>query len=297
MTGVAAIEGDKPRESVAWMPLKLESRLANTDDDIARNIAHALTLEYISFQQLIGKSRGAVAVVGSGPSLKKNWRRLKNFKGDIIACNAACQFLLGKGIIPRYMFCFDADPLMLEFMTPHEDITYLLASRCPPKAFELIDGCKISIWHSNGDMHLERLLQEAGKFTEPMIAGGTAAITRAMVLAQTMGFKEIHLYGADSSFQKEDTHIRQSTTVERRMFINLGGREFETSPWLARQAEDFKLLAPALRDQYGVRFFVHGDGLLPQIAAALDFEVDWPLAIKQSARKMKWQAQTLWQNL
>ena len=297
MPAVAALEGVGPRANTAWLPLKLESALANTDEDIARNIKHALSLEYTSFQQLVGKHQGAVAVVGSGPSLKANWQRLRKFSGDIIACNAACQFLLAKGITPRYMFCFDADPLMLEFMTPHADITYLLASRCPPKAFDLIKGCKLVIWHANGDTELERLIREAGKFAEPMVAGGTAAVTRAMVLAQAMGYKDIHLWGADSSFAKGDTHIRQSTTKERRMFVNAGGRQFETAPWMARQVEDFKVLAPALCRQYGVRFAVHGDGLMAQVAASMGYDVDWRLAIKQSARKMKWQAQTLWQNL
>lgn len=297
MPAVAALEGTAPRANTAWLPLKLLPSLANTDDDIARNIEHALGLSYLSFQQLVGTQSGAVAVVGSGPSLKANWKRLRDFDGDIIACNAACQFLLGKGITPKYMFCFDADPLMLEFITPHRDITYLIASRCPPKAFEMLEGCLISIWHACGDTHIERLLQEAGKFTEPMVVGGTAAITRCMVLAQTMGYKTIHLWGADSSFANGDTHIRQSTTVERRMMVSLGGREFETAPWMAVQVEDFKKLAPALQRQYGVQFVVHGDGLMPQVAASLGFEVDWPLTLSHAGRKMKWKAQTLWQNL
>lgn len=297
MPAVAALEGTAPRANVAWLPLKLESKLANTDEDIARNIRHALTLEYTSFQQLVGSKSGAVAVVGSGPSLKANWKRLKTFNGDIIACNAACQFLLGKGLIPQYMFCFDADPLMLEFMTPHEEITYLLASRCPPKTFDLIKGCKLVIWHAGGDTHLEKCLQDVGKFTEPMVSGGTAAITRAMVVAQAMGYKTIHLWGADSSFVKGDTHIRQSTTVERRMFVNVGGRQFETSPWMVRQVEDFKTLAPRYRESFGTRFIVHGDGLMPQVAAALDFSVDWPLATRQFFRKWTWEIVNFWRNL
>ena len=297
MAVVAAIEGAAPRSNVAWMPLKLESALANTDDDIDRNIKHALTLDYISFQQLVGSQSGAVAVVGSGPSLKQGWKKLRHFKGDIIACNAACQFLLGKGITPKYMFCFDADPLMLEFMMPHPDITYLLGSRCPPKAFELIKGCKLSIWHAGGDTNIERLLREAGKFTEPMVSGGTAAVTRCMVLAQAMGYKNIHLVGADSSFLNDDTHIRQSTTVERRMFVNVAGREFETAPWMIRQVEDFKILAPRYREIFGTRFIVHGDGLMQQVAASLGFEVDWRLSIKQFVRQWKWNLKMFWQTL
>lgn len=296
MHAVAAIEGS-PSQNAVWMPLKLESHLANTDEDIDRNIKHALGLEYISFQTLVGTQVGSVAVVGSGPSLKSNWKRLRHFDGDIIACNAACQFLLAKGITPKYMFCFDADPLMLEFMTPHPDITYLLSSRCPPKAFELIKGCKLSIWHAGGDTNIERLLQEAGKFTEPMVSGGTAAVTRCMVLVQAMGYKTIHLWGADSSFLKEDTHIRQSTTLERRMFVSTGGRKFETAPWMVRQVEDFKILAPRYRELFGTRFIVHGDGLMQQIAVSLGFGVDWLLAFRQFFRQWKWNFVNLWKTL
>lgn len=298
--GLAVIEGEPPPERLqrtAWMPLVIQNKLANTDDDIARNIEQVLARKYLPYQKLAGTESGAVAVVGSGPSLKKNWRRLLRFDGDIIACNAACQFLLGKGITPKYMMCFDADPLMLEFITPHPEITYLLASRCPPKAFEMLEGCRVSAWHAAGDLHLEKLMRAAHKEAEPMVIGGTAAITRCMVLAQTLGYKTIHLWGADSSFADGETHIRQSTTVERRMYVMGGGRKFETAPWMALQIEDFKVLAPPLRDIYGVRFVVHGDGLLPQIAASMGFEVDWPLALRHFVRVWSWKLKTLWQNL
>src|SRR3990167_10404454 len=112
---------------VGWLPLIVHSALANTVDDISANIESALQRDYIPFNELIGTKSGAVAVVGSVPSLKKNWQKLKRFKGDIIACNSACQFLLERDIIPTYIMCFDADALMLEFVTPHPKITYLLA--------------------------------------------------------------------------------------------------------------------------------------------------------------------------
>ena len=115
---------------VCWLPLVIHATLANSVEDISANIESALDRDYIPFNTLIGAKSGAVAIVGSGPSLKKNWRQLKSFKGDIIACNAACQFLLDKGVVPTYMMCFDADRLALEFFTPHPEITYLLASRC-----------------------------------------------------------------------------------------------------------------------------------------------------------------------
>ena len=142
-----------------WHPLIIHSAMANTDEDISSNIESALKRDYIPFNSLVGSKKGAVAIVGSGPSLKDNWKQLKRFKGDILACNASCQFLLERGVIPTYMMCFDADPLMLEFITPHPKITYLLSSRCPPKAFDMLEGCKIVVWLAGGDTRIRELLE------------------------------------------------------------------------------------------------------------------------------------------
>lgn len=280
----------------AWLPLKIHSALANTADDISANIESALRRDYIPFNTLLGTKTGAVAIVGSGPSLKDNWKKLRKFKGDILACNAACQFLLGKGIVPTYMMCFDADPLMLEFVTPHENITYLMASRCPPKAFDLLKGQRIVCWHAMGDERIEELLQKAGR-TEPMVSGGGAAVTRSMVLVLPIGYKEVHLYGADSSFKNGDTHIRQSTTKERRMSLKCAGRTFEVTPWMAQQAEDFKVLIPNFSEQFDIKYIVHGDGLIPHIAAMLGLKTDFLTLVKSFIGKWERNARILWQHV
>src|SRR3990167_9612061 len=177
-----------------WRQLRIHSSLANTVEEISANIESALKRDYIPFNELIGTKSGGVAIVGSGPSLKKNWRKLKRFKGDIIACNSACKFLLDKGIVPQYMMCFDADRLMLAFVQAHQDITYLFASRCPPEAFEIVKDCKIVCWHASGDDCLEELLVKHTR-EEPMVMGGCAAVTRSLYLAITMGYKTVHMYG------------------------------------------------------------------------------------------------------
>ena len=279
-----------------WLPLTLHSALANTVDDISANIESALKRDYIPFNTLLGTKSGAVAIVGSGPSLKDNWGELLRFNGDILACNAACQFLLGKGIVPTYMMCFDADPLMLEFVTPHKEITYLIASRCPPKAFDLLEGCRIVCWHALGDERIEKLLQKHDR-VEPMVSGGGAAVTRSMVLVLPMGYKEVHLYGADSSFRNGDTHIRKSTTVERRLDLRVGGRVFEVAPWMAQQAEEFKILIKNFSAQFGIKYIVHGDGLIPHIAMLLGLKTDIENKFLRFFLEFKWKARILWQHI
>lgn len=283
-------------EELPWVELRCESHMANTDEDIDRNIEYALTRDYIGFQELVGTESGAVSIVGSGPSLKNNWQKIADVGGDIIACNAGCQFLLERGIVPKYMFCFDADPLMLEFITPHPEITYLMGSRCPPKTWELLEGCKVVLWHAQGDSNIQTIL-EKHNLMEPMVPGGSAAVTRAMVIAQPMGYQEIHLWGCDSSFLNGDTHIRQSTTAEKRIHIMCNNRKFVCAPWMAQQAEDFKVLAPPLRDNYGVKLTVHGDGLIPHLAKAMGFDVDGESRSRQIWREAKTKARILWSQL
>ena len=255
-----------------WFKLRLKSALANTEEDIDRNIEFTLKTNYKRYQDLIGTQSGAVSIVGSGPSLKENWKKLRDSKTDIVACNAACQFLLERGVVPKYMFCFDADPLIYEFFTKHPDVTYLIASRVPPKTWELLEGCNVYVWHAGGDKNIESLLQKHGKVdenAEPMVTGGSAAVTRCIHLVEPLGYKSIHIWGADSSFDEDNTHIRKSTTVERRIRIQADKRVFETAPWMAQQIEDFKILVPALTSFHKIDVVVHGDGLLPHIARAM----------------------------
>ena len=258
-----------------WLKLRLQSALANSDEDIDRNIEYTLNRKYTRYQDLFGKESGAVSIVGSGPSLKRTWKKLRDSGTDIVACNAACQFLLERDVVPKYMFCFDADPLIYEFFTKHPDITYLIASRVPPHTWDLLEGCNVAVWHSGGDTNIEALLQKHGRgiddgeAAECMVTGGTAAVTRCIHLVQPLGYTEIHLWGADSSFTETDTHIRQSTTLERRIAVMLDKRTFETSPWMARQVEDFKILVPPFTSFYRIPITVHGDGLLPHVARTM----------------------------
>ena len=281
--------------NLGWVPLNMGHGLANSHEDINANLEYIMQRPYTGLPEILGTESGAVSVVGSGPSLKKNWKKLRDSDTDIIACNAAFQFLLERGVTPKYFFCFDADPLMLEFITPHPDVIYLMGSRCPPRAFQMLEGCNVIVWHAKGDRDLELLLNKYGRM-EPMVAGGTAAVTRAMTLAQPLGYTTVHLWGCDSSWSEGATHIRKSTTDEKYIPIRIQERVFHTAPWMCQQVEDFKQLAPAIRDMYGVKFIVHGDGMMPFIAEIMDFETDSP-KIARAFRSVKRKARILWSQL
>ncbi len=250
------------------VPVQFEQGMVETDEKIDRNIRACLSKPYRGFNSVAASPwRQSLSIFGSGPSI--DWT-VKHARGDVMACNAAHDFLLRHKITPRYAMMWDPVEVMNDLITPHPAVTYLLASRCHQNIFKRFEKNKVVVWHAAGDTNIQKLLQEAGKM-EPMIMGGSTAVTRAIFLAAAMGYLDQHIFGADSSCDG-GSHIRKSVVDEQYMQINCLGRWFTTTPWLAVQAEDFKVIAPILV-QAGVKMTFYGDGLIPHIAKGMGFTV------------------------
>ena len=244
-----------------WAPVSFTIELCVTDDTIRDNLRATLDRGYKPFTPWLFSQSGTVSVVGSGPSLKETYPDLR---GDVMACNGALGFLLDRGIVPRFAFFMDADERMKKFVRRHPDVTYLVASRCHPTVFQALEGLDVVVWHAKSEELCDAILAEHGVI-EPLVHGGSAAVTRAMCVAHSMGYREQHLFGADSSCVDGETHVQKSLAEEKYLPILAGGRVFTTTAWMAAQVEDFKVLAPALEAE-GAKFEVHGDGLLPHVA-------------------------------
>lgn len=247
-------------------PLVLKSEICATPAQVEENISAALALDYVRFNKFMKAPHdGVISICGSAPSLLWTY---EDTEGDILACNAAHDFLIDRNVIPKYEMLWDADAVINKFFTPRKGVIYLVASRCHPDVFKRLEGFDVVVWHAGGDECLEGLLQ-AAKRIEPMVNGGSAAVVRGMFVAFAMGYRKMHLFGVDSSYD-ELTHVRKSVVEEQRLEVNCLGKWFKTTPWLAMQAEDFKIIGPALRDA-GAEIVVHGTGLVPTIARDFGF--------------------------
>lgn len=250
-------------------PLSLATEICETPENIRANLVRTLSTEYKTFnKRLLTKGGSVISICGSGPSLRREFYKTK---GDVLACNAAHDFMVRNGRKPDFGMVWDADKVVNKFITPTEGVEYFLASRCHPEVFERFAGFNVTVWHAGGDECLPDLLDEYNK-PEPIINGGSAAVVRGMFLAAAMGYREMHIFGADSSYEGEASHFQKSVVPEEAMSVYCLGKWFKTTPWLAVQVEDFKLIGPALRDG-GAKIVVYGDGLLPHVARELGFEV------------------------
>ena len=258
----------------------------NTEDGVRLdNIRATFERGYIRFNELMNTATGkAVSIVGAGPSLARTY---KDIKGDIIACNSAHDFLIGKGIIPKYTLYWDANPIIAKMATkPHPEVTYLVASRCHPELFKALAGCRVIVFHALGGEPVEQYLVAHNRM-EPMIGGGSAGVTRATYLAGAIGYKETHLFGADSSYEEDVTHVGGSIIDQKKMRLRVCGKWFVTAPWMALQVADFKMILPHLKAM-GMRLTIHGTGMFPYAASFMDGVATPDIKIGPVERARRW---------
>ena len=240
----------------------------NTGEDVvAGNIKATFERGYKAFAVPKFMHQGPVSIVGAGSSLSTTY---KDLVGDVMACNSAHDFLIGKGIIPKYTMLWDAHPIISKVIDkPHKDVKYLIASRCHPSVFEKFKGFNVEVWHAMGGENIEQYLIERN-LNEPMIAGGSSGVTRALFLAGVLGYNhDMHIFGACDANDGVTTHVGGSLVKQNMMDIRVCGKWWKLAPWMAMQAADFKTLVPILK-AHGVRVIVHGKGFLPYTATFIE---------------------------
>lgn len=249
-------------------PLRLIRECCVPLDLVEENLRQTFQRQYEPFNDLM---RMTLAIVGSGPSILETVSMLD--PGDhVLACNASHDYLIGRGIVPKYAMLFDAAEVIASMFTPHKDVTYLIASRCHPKVFEKLEGFKVVVWHAGADEEgILAKLEEAGK-NEPVIHGGSAAVVRAMFLGAAMGYKRLRIFGGDSSFAGEHTHFKKSAVPEKEISVFCNHRWFRTTAWMAAQAEEVQIIFPIIKG-IGIDIEVVGDGLIPHIAQTMGYNV------------------------
>lgn len=237
-----------------------------TDEAIGQNVRDAMRrdLPVVDFLD----AHGTVALlVGGGPSLSddiEDIRQRQKDGGKIFALNGAAKFLLQHDIAPDFVVVLDARKHNARFVTGLPDSTKLyLASQCAPEVFDACARHEIVMWHAPTG-GLSGVVE-----TRPaaFILGGQNVGIRAMSLALVLGYRTMHLYGYDSSYRGDDAHAYPQVENSRDRLIEayVNGNKFYTTPWMARQADDFRDIAPRMIE-LGVNLHVHGYGLLPAVA-------------------------------
>jgi hypothetical protein len=143
--------------------------------------------------------KGKVAIVASGPSATDYVDLLKSWDGEIWGINGAFVWMMRRGIKPTAFVGLDPEPILKDYLIDCPDVTYYLATQVHPDVFAHLEGKNIRLWFpADGQVKYP--------FGAQLVYGGTTCLGRAPNLAYMLGYREVHIFGCDSSFTNK-SHV------------------------------------------------------------------------------------------
>jgi hypothetical protein len=240
--------------------VSLADQVKCTSDTEKRNAqvagAMARGLPLLEKQEAHGRR---LAIVGGGPSVIDHLDDLRGYD-DIWCVNGALGWLLENGVKPTGYVAIDPEAIMAQYLqNPPEDITYYIGSVCDPATFDALKDRKVILFHPlMDDMPLVD-----GK---AVIGGGPTVLTRAPQLAYRLGYRDVHLFGADSSYEFGIHHIYDAP-MDPILRVSLDDIIYETSGVFLHQVAYFQQILHWFQSK-GANFEIHGRGLGPAILKA-----------------------------
>jgi SAM-dependent methyltransferase len=250
----------------ATMPLTVPVHLVcNTPDEILiANIKanSALKREWIA---QVPAHDGVALICGSGPSLGDDLGMIDELHskgGTIFAMNGAASFLAGKGFWADYQVIADAREQTATLIGPARN--HIFASQVHPALFAKETDAKLVQVNFYED-HTEflKLIEDVGPADFALIGSHGSVGNVSLALVYAMGFRNIHVFGFDSSFRDEAGHAfsQPMNVTEPVCQVEYAGKKYQCTFTMKSQADVFPRLAYEL-EQMGARFTVHGSGFL-----------------------------------
>lgn len=209
---------------------------------------------------------GTGIIVAGGPSLRRELESLKLHKSmgaKIFALNNTPAYLAQVGIRADAQILMDGQPEVVNYVTKQMPTQRFYCSTCDPAVLDAAGG-ELILWNAL----IEGILNAVPEAKDPFIGGGLTVGTRAIGLLYMLGYRKIHIYGLDSSYDGMDGHAYPQGDYMTLLDVTAMGKTYRTSPQLLKQADEFQELLPEIL-RSGVCLYVHGEGLIPDIANAL----------------------------
>lgn len=227
-----------------------------------------------------------LAIVAGGPSLNDYWQELVALDADVMALNGAYQFMLDRWKAPEYFMLLDARPQNVDFVRrTDEDTVHLIAAQCHPDIFDALLGDKVVLYLTT----LDYAREDTAHIDKPktLIAGSVGTVGfKALCMAYALGYRELHLFGYDSSYAQTHHAFPQPLNDNvNTIDVHLSdGRQFITTPSFAHQAAEFPWFASGMVRHYGMQIDLHCKGLLPALVEIANMEGETPIEERERAK-------------
>ena len=91
----------------------------------------------------------SLTVACYGPSLRQTWPTLTR---PILTVSGALRFLTERGVVPDYHVVMDPRRGAAEDVIAVPGVHYLMCSLCHPRAWEILEGQRVTLWHAVTDV-------------------------------------------------------------------------------------------------------------------------------------------------
>ncbi len=215
-------------------------------------------LPWLPRSHAIPKRDERLSIVGYGPSLLDTWQDIKH---PMITTSGAHNFLIERGVIPDYHADMDPREHKLDFIrNSRENVTYIMASQCPPETWTILKDRKVLLWHAWSSEYTDRWVAANDPGAQINLAG-TAIGLGAITVGSRLGFCKYDCHGFDCSKANNERHAGPHGglkwghedllwCVEDRIFVTtriMVNTAFEFIGWVK---------------QYDLDIRLHGDGML-----------------------------------
>lgn len=236
--------------------------VSNVPDDTLRTQVTEALNRHCQWLTPVEAHGHTALLVGGGPSLKDNLWMIRGMQLNgcrVFATNNAYEYLKENGIQPDFHVMLDAREANREFVPDDRQPKYY-ASQCHPSVLDAA-GDSLICWHAHHPCYRDHIAHHAS--ADVQVGGGSSVGLRAMALAYVLGYRDLRLFGFDSSYaETHHAYPQKLNDGERLLEITVEGEKFRCAPWMVTQAEEFRDLAVTLLKE-GCTLSVYGDGLIP----------------------------------
>ena len=271
-----------------------QGRIGSVEGTLNR-ARYALSLDFRSLYELLGKYKGYKAIVcGGGPSLQdtigdiKRQLRLSK-KVVIVALNMTHDWLLDRGVDPNRMLAImiDPKPWVSKYQRPTLGVKYLLGSKLHKETYDRFRGYEdqVFLWQTweHRDEEIDVLTKEFPHRHIIHIPGYSTVGLRALNVCYEIGCRDLELHGYDSSYGGgHRTHaypkdVPATDNMDSAMLIDPGNghhRGYDTNVHMARQLKEFFECTDGFdretekRQRQALRITVAGTGALQYCVAS-----------------------------
>lgn len=239
--------------------------ICNTNiERVIGNIRYSSGLD-LDWLEMKPEHQKRAILCGGGPSIANSIEEIRFQKDSgavIFTMNGSDKYLHDHGIKSDIYTMIDSRPENIRFLAGTASSQFFIASQCDPSIFDALQHKKVILFHID--------IPKIGEYVpgdKPIqaIGGGSTVGLMAMCIAYTQGFRDIHLYGYDSSYKDGAGHAYNQVQTEDAVEAFVNGRTFQSTPWMVTQTTQWQTLANSLRS-LGCGITVHGEGLLPYLA-------------------------------